>query len=211
MIIVIKHSARLILLFSTLLALFILQGCIATPSIKPVIENPSQNLYQDHLKNIATIQQFSLQGKIGIQTENKGFSGSLNWQHNSTSDNIALFSPLGSQIASIRKTSEQVILEDANGNTVSATDAESLTLNTLGWQLPLTGLADWAIGRPTNSPIQNIQWNEVGQITHLVQDGWDIECDEYAEFLGYSLPNKLYLRSPKVNIKLIVKQRDFTN
>ncbi len=207
----IKHSARLSLLFGTLLALLLLQSCVSTPSIKAPIESPNQHLYQQHLKNIGSIQQFSLQGKIGIQTENKGFSGSLNWQHDTASDNIALFSPLGSQIASIKKTAEQVTLEDANGNTISATDAESLTLNTLGWQLPLTGLADWAIGRPTNSPIQNIQWNENGQITHLVQDGWDIECDEYADFLGYSLPNKLYLRSPKVNIKLIVKQRDSTN
>lgn len=207
----IKYSARLSVLLGILLTQFLLQGCISKPSIKPAIESPNQHLYQQHLKNIGSIQQFSLQGKIGIQTESKGFSGSLNWQHDAASDNIALFSPLGSQIASIKKTTEQVILEDANGNTISATDAESLTLNTLGWQLPLTGLADWAIGRPTNSPIQSIQWNEHGQITHLVQDGWDIECDEYADFSGYSLPSKLYLRSPKVNIKLIVKQRDSTN
>lgn len=205
-----QSALRLSQLLTIVLVALLLQACASSTLIKNVTESPNQVLYQQHIQSILSIQQFYLQGKIGIQTEKKGFSGSMTWQHDPVVDLIKLYSPLGSQMASIKKTSEQIILEDANGNLISAADAESLTLDTLGWQLPLSGLADWSVGRPTNKPIQDIQWNDHGQLSHLIQDGWDIEFDEYVDISGYTLPYKLYLRSPKVNIKLIIKQRDQT-
>lgn len=142
-----------------------------------------------------------------MQTEGKGFSGSMQWQHETAEDNIALYSPLGGQVASIKKDANAVTLTEGNGNSISAQDAETLTEMTLGWKLPLTGLADWSLGRPTAQPIDKIIWDEMGRITHLVQEGWDIEYSDYLAHEGKQLPNKIYLRSPKVNIKLIVENR----
>lgn len=197
-------------LFTLLLLVTFLQACATSPISKPDggINNISQSLNQQHLQRIATIQQFSLKGRIGVQTDNKGFSGGLNWVHNPNNDDIALYSPLGGQVASIKKTPDKVILEDAKGNSVSAADAETLTQNTLGWRLPLTGLADWSLGRPTISPIQASTWDEQGRLLTLKQDDWDIEYSNYAEFEGNQLPNKIVLRSPKVNIKLLVENRN---
>lgn len=200
--------ARLVVLLSLAL---LLQGCVGTGNIKSADNIASKKLYEQHLQRIAGIDQFSLQGRIGVQTDGKGFSGGISWRHNTSDDDIALYSPLGSQVASIQKTADKVTLEDANGNSISANDIETLTQTTLGWQLPLAGLSDWSLGRPSNRPVNAVNWNEKGQITHLIQDGWDIEYDDYAEFEGSELPNKLYLRSTKVNIKLIVKLRSNTN
>lgn len=141
-----------------------------------------------------------------MQTNGKGFSGSLQWQHNSMDDNINLYSPLGSQVANIKKTPEQVALTDSSGKRFSAADAEILTQETLGWKLPLTGLADWAIGRPTQNPIQNSIWNEQGLLTNLEQDGWKIEYDNYAQQGAYMLPGKIFLKSDLLNLKLLVEK-----
>lgn len=188
----------------------LLQGCASTPITsapsKPAeVITPKTNA--QHLQEIASIQQFSLKGRMGVQTQTKGFSGGLNWQHQPKNDAIALYSPLGGQVASITKTADQVVLQDAAGNSISAADAESLTQMTLGWRLPLTGLADWSLGRPTNSPIEASTWDNLGRLTTLKQDGWDIEYSDYVDFEGKQLPNKIFLRSPKVNIKLIVENR----
>jgi outer membrane lipoprotein LolB len=185
----------------------IVTGCASSPVSKPVSTPASQNLQQQHLQSLATIQSFSLKGRIGVQTEGKGFSGSMQWQHDAADDQIALYSPLGGQVASIKKDADAVTLTDSSGQTISAQDAETLTQMTLGWRLPLTGLADWSLGRPTASPIDKMEFDETGRITHLVQEGWDIEYSDYAAFEGKQLPNKVYLRSPKVNIKLIVENR----
>ena len=193
--------------FKLLFLLSLLQAC-ATNSPIPTANKPIDNsAIQKHLQSIATIQSFNIKGRIGVQTDSKGFSGSLNWQHHAEIDDIAIFSPLGGQVASIKKTASLVTLEDTKGNSISATDAETLTQSTLGWKLPLTGLADWAIGRPTNSPVQSSTADNLGRLTNLKQDDWDIEYSDYAEVDGMQLPNKVYLRSPKVNIKLIVENR----
>ncbi|PPC94885.1 MAG: outer membrane lipoprotein LolB [Methylotenera sp.] len=185
----------------------VIAGCASSPISKPIETPASKSLQQQHLNSIAAIKAFSLKGRIGVQTEGKGFSGSMQWQHETAEDNIALYSPLGGQVASIKKDANAVTLTEGNGNSISAQDAETLTEMTLGWKLPLTGLADWSLGRPTAQPIDKINWDEMGRITHLVQEGWDIEYSDYLAHEGKQLPNKIYLRSPKVNIKLIVENR----
>lgn len=183
-----------------------LAGCASAPAAKPDQSAAAQTLRQQHLQSLAGIQQFSLQGRIGVQTNGKGFSGSMQWAHNKTDDSISLFSPLGSQVASIKKTPDQFTLEDASGKSYSAADAETLTQEILGWRLPLTGLADWSIGRPTQSPVQNSTWNEQGVLTNLEQDGWKIEYSNYEQQGNYLLPNKIYLKSDKLNLKLLVEK-----
>lgn len=188
-----------------LILAIILPACVSSPAIKPPADSASQALNKSHLQHIAEIQHFSLKGRIGVQTEGKGFSGGLQWQHQASNDDISLYSPLGGQVASIQKTPEQVTLQDANGNSISASNAEALTQTALGWQLPLTGLADWSLGRPASSPIQNSSWDAQGQLTTLSQDGWNIEYQNYSEQHGYLLPGKIILKSEKVNLKLLVE------
>jgi len=183
-----------------------LAGCVSVSASKTEPSTAAQNLRAQHLQQLATIKQFSVQGRIGVQTNNKGFSGGLQWQHRSTEDDISLYSPLGSQVASITKTADQVVLKDSSGNSFSAVDAETLTQQTLGWKLPLTGLADWSIGRPTQSPIQSSNWNEQGLLTNLEQDGWKIEYDNYQQQGAYMLPGKIFLKSDQLNLKLLVEQ-----
>jgi outer membrane lipoprotein LolB len=193
---------------TTLLLGFVvlLLACASTPTSKPVNNATSHALYQQHLLNIAVIDQFTLKGRIGVQADGKGFSGGLNWQHDNVNDDISLYSPLGGQIASITKSMDKVTLNNAKGNSVSATDAETLTQTTLGWRLPLAGLADWALGRPTSSDVQSIIWDERGHIISLKQDDWDIEYQNYSDQNGHFLPSKILLKSEKVNLKLLVEK-----
>ncbi|MSP86172.1 MAG: outer membrane lipoprotein LolB [Methylotenera sp.] len=189
----------------------LLQACASAPVSKSVENAPSNAIYQQHLQRIAAIQQFSIKGRIGVQADGKGFSGRLTWQHDNVSDDIALYSPLGGQIASIKRTVEKVTLEDAKGNSISAADAEMLTQTALGWRLPLTGLADWSLGRPARNTAQASVWDAQGHLISLKQDGWDIEYQNYSAQNGYFLPNKILLKSEGVTLKLLVEQWDNLN
>ena len=138
-------------------------------------------------------------------TQKQGFSGGIHWQHALTSDNIEVYSPLGGKVASIIKSTTEVTLTTQEGHSVKAQDAESLTEMMLGWRLPLAGLSDWALGKPTKSKIDASTWDEQGHLTTLKQDGWDISYENYAENSGYLLPSKVVLKSEKVNLKLLVE------
>ena len=193
-----RHSFVLIL--SLILAACATQT--TTPSAPPAPTNA--NINQQHLATLADIKVFSLKGRLGVVTQKQGFSGNIEWQHQQASDNIDVYSPVGGKVANISKTPSGVTLTDQKGRSISAQDAESLTEMTLGFRLPLTGLSDWALGKPTASKIDASTWDEKGQLLTLKQNGWDISYENYSENNGVNLPNKIVLKSEKVNLKLLV-------
>lgn len=190
-------------------AFFLLvSGCAILPKQTEVaLPQSSMAIHQAHLAAIADIQSFNVKGRIGVQTQPNGFSGGLDWQHRASSDEIALFSPLGGQVASIMKTEKSVTLTDNKGQSVTERDAATLTQKTLGWQLPLDGLSDWVLGRPSKSLITESQWDAEGKLRKLSQDGWQIEYLEYKAIDRYRLPAKLNLIHPNVTIKLILQEQ----
>lgn len=178
----------------------------ATQPIAPTSKQPeSMAIHQAHLATLANIQTFSLKGRLGVVTQKKGFSGGIEWQHQTSTDNIDVFSPVGGKVANIAKTPDQVVLTDQKNHQIKANDAETLTETTLGFRLPLSGLSDWAIGRPTTSKIEASSWDAQGRLTALKQDGWNIDFENYLESNGTFLPTKIVLKSEKVNLKLLVE------
>lgn len=198
-------------------AALLINGCATQRAPQNIPQGAPQLIHQQHLASLSNIQVFSLKGRLGVVTEKKGFSGSIDWQHQPSEDDIKVYSPLGGQVAHIEKNSTAVKLTSSDGKSLSAADTEELTETALGFRLPLKGLSDWALGRPTNSKIDAITWDEQGRISTLKQDGWDINYENYAEIDGGAndniyVPNKIVLKSEKVNLKLLVeKWVSFTN
>ncbi len=190
------------LLFAT--TILLISGCATvTP---PPTQTINSSINQQHLATLVNIKAFSLKGRLGVVTNPRGFSGGIEWQHQTSNDNIDIFSPVGGKIANIAKNASGVTLTTQDGHSVKANDAESLTETTLGWRLPLNGLNDWAIGRPTTSKIEASSWDEQGRLLTLKQDGWDISYENYAVNNGVFLPSKTVLKSEKVNLKLLIEK-----
>lgn len=191
---------------SLFLAIVLLVSACATLP-PPATQPPTTvSINQKHLATLANIKAFSLKGRLGVVTNPRGFTGGIDWQHQLTNDNIDVFSPVGGKVANIVKNPNGVTLTTQDGHSIKANDAESLTEATLGWRLPLNGLSDWALGKPTSSKIEAITWDETGHLTTLKQDGWDISYENYAETNGIFLPSKIVLKSEKVNLKLLVEK-----
>lgn len=162
--------------------------------------------HQQHLAKLAQIKSFALKGRLGVVTQKQGFSGGIDWQHAADTDNVDVYSPVGGKVANISKIATGVTLTKQDGRSLTAQDAESLTETTLGFKLPLSGLSDWALGKPTTNNINNSTWDENGRLLTLKQDGWDISYENYADNEGIFLPNKIVLKSEKVNLKLLVEK-----
>lgn len=184
-------------------------ACSSLPFLSSAPKPPpaEPDTYRNHLHHLQTIQSFAVNGRIGVITEKKGFSGSMRWYHNSEGDEISLFSPLGSQLGQLSASADGVTLTTSDHKTYTAHDAETLTQDNLGWSLPLSGLSDWVLGRPTTtSNAQVVAWDDAGHITRMQQDGWDIEYPSYRESDGFQLPGKVLLKSQKLDIKLIIEE-----
>ena len=188
-----------------LIIALLLTACATQPTA-PTSAPTTASINQQHLTALAAIKSFALKGRMGVVTQKQGFSGNIDWQHQPVTDNIDVYSPVGGKVANIAKTASGVTLTDQKGRSISAQDAESLTEMTLGFRLPLTGLADWALGKPTASKVDVSSWDEKGRLLTLKQDGWDIAYENYTETNSVDLPNKIVLKSEKVNLKLLVEQ-----
>lgn len=197
------HSIRAYL---TLCLLATLAACSSLPSKAPIATPASLSLHQQHLASLSRIQQFELKGRLGVQADGKGYSASLVWQHNADQDDIRIYSPLGGQLARIQKTADSIRLEDAQGKVSVGKDAESLTQALLGWRLPLSGLADWVLGRPTNSTMASLTWDEAGHTLSLNEADWAIAYQQYQASPTAFLPHKLSLKNARVQLKLIVEK-----
>lgn len=163
-------------------------------------------LHDAHMLKIYSINQFQLQTRMAVQTEQRSFSGATRWQHQEDADDISVLSPLGGQVASIKTSVEGVELKTSEGKTFNAKDVETLTEETLGWRLPLSGLSYWVLGRPTKKLAESMEWDLQGRVTKIFQDGWKIEYSQYVLVGEYWLPKKILLLSPNLNLKLVVQE-----
>ena len=197
------HSIRA---FMTLCLLATLAACSSLPPQAPSATKASLSLHQQHLASLSRIQRFELKGRLGVQADGKGYSASLIWQHNAEQDDIRIYSPLGGQLARIQKTTDGISLEDAQGQVSVGKDAESLTQALLGWRLPLSGLADWVLGRPVNAAMSSITWDDAGHTLSLNEADWVIAYQQYQASPDTFLPYKLSLKNARVQLKLIVEK-----
>ena len=197
---------RLFFCRSLVLSIILLAGCATQPISPPATQQTAPpQLAIAHQEKLQQIQSFTLKGRLGVTTQQQGFSGSIAWQHSALKDDIEVYSPLGGKVAHIAKTPAEVTLTDQKGHTISAADAESLTEQTLGFRLPLTGLSDWALGRPSTGAITANAWDANGRLIMLKQQGWEIEYPSYQLLNGFDLPKKVLLRNEHVYIKLLIE------
>ena len=169
-----------------------LSGCAST---RPAQVLPSSNV---------SISAFSLNGRVAVKVEDRGYTASLRWRHSATRDSLRLFSPLGSVVGEIEADSDGATLTTADKKVYRSNDAQSLTREVLGWDLPLSGLRYWVTGRADPAlPVQAQSRDDKERLKSLMQNDWRIA---YLEYFGDSaLPARLSLAYDRLNLRLVVE------
>ncbi|UUZ51065.1 outer membrane lipoprotein LolB [Massilia sp. B-10] len=94
-----------------------------------------------------------LSGRLSVNYDKEGkqetLSGKFNWAQVPGVVDVTLLSPLGQTIAKIKVTPEAASLTQGERVPRVAADIDSLTAQTLGWSLPVSGLRDWLQGYAT--------------------------------------------------------------
>ncbi|MEW6591012.1 MAG: lipoprotein insertase outer membrane protein LolB, partial [Pseudomonadota bacterium] len=133
-----------------------LAGCAALP---PAAPPPAAAVPAD--------AGWTLKGRIGVQHGDENLSGQLHWQHRAGRDELLMLSPLGQGVARIVRDAEGVALELPNQPVRRAPDAETLTRDTLGYALPVAGLAWWVQARPAPGSPFELSHDADGRVAQL--------------------------------------------
>lgn len=144
---------------------------------------------------------WTLQGRIGIQAGEQSLSGAIHWLHRADSDELTMTSPLGQGVARIVRNADGVTLEVPEQPLRRAADAESLTRDVLGYELPVSGLAWWVQAHPAPGRAFEVTRDAAGRITQLRQDGWVIDYLQYVA--APARPRKLSVAREGLEIRLV--------
>ncbi|NHZ62262.1 outer membrane lipoprotein LolB [Massilia genomosp. 1] len=141
----------------------LLSAC-ATPDAK--LSKDSVAAYRDAIE---------LGGRLTVNYQKDGqtetLTGKFNWVQTPSAVNVSLASPLGQTIATITVTPESATLTQGDRAPRVARDIDSLTAQTLGWSLPVSGLRDWLQGYATGADGQRFAASPAAN-TVTTADGW---------------------------------------
>lgn len=182
------------------LALLLLLGACATPPTKPVATPASR------VQSLAAAQSngFQISGRVAVKYDEKNFSGGVRWEHNGSGDDIWILAPLGSGVARIVQDATGISLTTNEQKTYRAHDAESLTLEVLGWSLPLGGLQYWVLGIAAPQSAAQAQRDSQQRLARLNQDSWEIAYLRYKPEQESGMPARIMLSRGDLQINLII-------
>lgn len=177
------------------LALVLLLSCASGPPVAPV-------------ETTTTIDEFELKGRVAVKFDGRGYSARLRWHHEAASDAMWLYSPVGSTLATVVAKGNHATLVTAKKETFSSDNVQQLTRDVLGWDLPLTGLRHWVLGRADPGvPVTLLERDDQMRIKKLEQSDWQID---YLAYSGDSaLPSSMVLRYSHLRMRLIIDGWEF--
>ena len=156
--------------------------------------------------NNSQLSAWELKGKIGITTPADRVNASVDWHQEHDSYQIQLTGPLGQGRVEISGNQGKIELL-SRGERVQGDSAERLMLDQLGWSVPVQHFSYWAKGEASPlTAITQIEFNEFGSPSLIVQDGWQVELSRYQSVTGWLLPGKMLARTGDLSLVLVMKE-----
>ena len=116
-----------------------------------------------------------LAGRLSVNYQKDGrqesLNGNFNWNQRPGRVDVSLASPLGQTIATISVTPEAATLTQADRAPRTAADIDTLTQQTLGWPLPVSGLRDWLQGYAVDEQGRRFAASPANNSV-VTKDGW---------------------------------------
>lgn len=160
----------------------VLAGCATTSA--PLSQAPVA-AYRDTV---------NLAGRLSVNYQKDGkpesITGKFNWQQTPGRVDVSLASPLGQTIAAISVTPESATLTQADRPPRVAKDLETLTAESLGWSLPVSGLRDWLQGYATDADGKRFTASPANSNV-ITKDGWRLRFVSWQEGAGTPQPKRI--------------------
>ncbi|MBO3275027.1 lipoprotein insertase outer membrane protein LolB [Pseudomonas schmalbachii] len=185
--------------------LFTLVGCAGLTSREALEGQGNADTWKAHKTQIATLDGWQIDGKVGIRAPKDSGSGTLFWLQRQDYYDIRLSGPLGRGAARLTGREGAVTLEVAGQGRFQAESPEALLEEQLGWRLPVSHLLWWVRGLPAPDSRSRLTLDSNSHLAQLQQDGWQVEYSNYSEQNGYWLPEKLKLRGQDLDVTLVIK------
>ena len=161
--------------------------------------------WEQRLPALQAITRFELDGRVAASDGHQGFSAGLRWHQQDDSATLDLEAPLGFGAAHIEQgPGQQLRVTTSKGVTLTQAAASDELAATLGFEPPLHSLRYWVLGAsdPDFPAQESIDAQQ--RLAHLEQDGWQVDCEDYALVGQQWLPRRVIVTRQVLRLKLVV-------
>jgi outer membrane lipoprotein LolB len=142
-------------------------------------------------KQLNTLQQWQVRGKLSVVSPNDAVTGYLTWQQDKEDFDLFLSGPFGQGSSRLVGNNSQATLTLPNQDPVNAPSAEYLMARYLGWDFPVLDLRYWVKGQPSPHTTFTEVRNTLGLLESLKQHGWKVEFSRYQRQGDTWLPGRV--------------------
>ena len=150
-------------------------------------------------------QQWNVFGKLALRSNDEGWTASLQWRQTGEAYRIRLTGPFGGGGLQIEGDSSGVEVRTADNQTYTADDPEQVLYEQLGWEIPLSGLRYWILGRvEPGNPVDDVFIDVAGRLLRFDQAGWHVKYHEYQDVDDFAMPRKASLERDGVKASVLL-------
>lgn len=186
-----------------MVCLTVVVGCAIRPErIQPVDVDAA---WEAHRAKLEQLNAWIIDGRISVQNADDGWQARVRWRQRNEHYEMDVLDPFGRKVAALIGSPRGVALTTSRGRSAYAADPEALMQRMLGYSLPVSGLRYWVRGIPT--PLDQadyVKLDTFGRLATLRQSGWDVNYQEYQDYVGIALPEKMILTNKTLKIKMVV-------
>ena len=172
---------------------------------------PSQLSWKDREIILKRIQNWQINGKIGVQTTHDSGSATVDWIQNNQQYTVSLLGPLGTSGMKLTGQPGHVTLTMSDGKYFTANNAETLLAKQWGFHLPVSYLNYWIRGLPVPNIPASTQFDTSHRLIDLAQHGWHVQFLGYTNQQNVDLPSKLTITSSLLRAKIIIYSWNIAN
>jgi outer membrane lipoprotein LolB len=157
-------------------------------------------------------EKIDLTGRLSMHYQGtfkeEALHGNFSWTQEPALTTVTMSSPLGQTLAVIDLTPAGATLAQAGQPPRSAADVDTLTAETLGWPLPVSGLREWLQGFATDSNGQRfIATSESSDV--VTRDGWHLHYADWQATASARYPRRIDLerntkQAGNVTIRIVI-------
>ncbi|WP_250655029.1 lipoprotein insertase outer membrane protein LolB [Alkalimarinus coralli] len=203
------RSGKHIIWIKGALLLLLLQGCASTIETPLTLTEPVN--WRETVAAVSAIDSWEISGKIGVRVPERIDSAVINsWKQKEAQFTIDLSSTIfGLGATRIEGNPNYISMTESGEEPVISRHPRQLIQQHIGWPLPIEQLRYWVKGipAPVQSPddkVEELKFDSQGQLSQLVQNGWQVNYSKYTPSRSVSLPGKVVLRQQQVKITVII-------
>jgi outer membrane lipoprotein LolB len=185
------------------LLLAALSACSVTPTAPPVADRAK--VWAGRERSIGQLDRWTIRGRVALSTEDEGWNAALQWKQRGIDYDIRVIAPFGQGSMRLQGGAAGVMLRTSDHpQPVYAADAEALLRSQTGWRMPVAALRYWIRGLPQPGGGHTLELDDRGRLAHLSQGGWSVDFLVYQRVDGYQLPEKIFMKSQGLRIRVVI-------